>query len=266
MKIYLSVDIEGVCGTTTWAEVTRGNAEYLEFQRQMTREVSAACEGAFQAGATEIVIKDAHSTACNIIAEDLPENTVLIRGWSRHPYMMMQELDNTFDGALMLGYHSFAGGGGNPLAHTMSNAIISSLDINGQPASEFLINYYTAMLEKVPVLFISGDQEVCDHAAEIVPGIGTVAVKTGLGSSTINIHPKNAAEMIKNGVCRALSGSSWGYLQELPEKFKITISYTNNQDSYKAAFYPGVKLISPRTISFESDNYFDVLRLFLFTL
>lgn len=73
MKIYISVDIEGVCGTTTWDEVTRGKAEYPEFQQQMTGEVLAACEGALAAGASEIVIKDAHDTACNIIAESLPE-------------------------------------------------------------------------------------------------------------------------------------------------------------------------------------------------
>ena len=266
MKIYISVDIEGVCGTTTWNEVTRGNAEYLEFQQQMTREVIAACEGAFKAGATEIVIKDAHDTACNIIADNLPENTSLIRGWSRHPYMMMQELDSSFDAALMPGYHSLAGGGGNPLAHTMSSSRISTLDINNMPASEFLINYYTAMLEKVPVLFISGDREICDHAAEIAPGISTVSVKTGVGASTVNIHPESALRMIKSAVFEVLSGSLSGHLEDLPEWFNITVDYINNQDAYKASFYPGAELISPRRVGFKSDNYLDVLRLFLFTL
>jgi len=266
MKIYISADIEGVCGTTSWIEVTRGSAEYFEFQQQMTKEVKAACEGAFDAGATEIVIKDAHGTACNIIAADLPENTVLVRGWSRHPYMMMQELDSSFDAVLMLGYHAMAGGGGNPLAHTMSHVRISSLDINGIPASEFLINYYTAMLEKVPVLFVSGDREICNHASELVPGISTVAVKKGSGGSTVNVHPKSARKMIRSTVCETLSGKLPDYQQDLPELFKITISYNSSHDAYKASFYPGAELASPRIVCFESENYFDVLRLFLFTL
>jgi len=266
MKIYISVDIEGVCGVTAWDEATRGSAEYLEFQQQMTDEVKAACEGAFEAGAAEIVIKDAHSTARNIIAGALPENTVLIRGWSRHPYMMMQELDDSFDAVLMIGYHSYAGGGGNPLAHTMSNTRISSITINDIPASEFLINGYTAMFEKVPVVFISGDREICDHAAGIVPGISAVSVKTGHGGSTVNIHPKSAEKRIKSAVKQVLSGSYSDYLQELPEWFDITISYNSSQDACKASFYPGVELISARVVNFKSANYFDVLRLFLFTL
>jgi len=266
MKIYISADIEGVCGTTSWNEVTRGSEEYHEFQQQMTEEVKAACEGAFEAGAAEIVIKDAHSTACNIIGADLPENSSLIRGWSLHPYMMMQELDSSFDAVLMLGYHTMAGGGGNPLAHTMSHVRVSSLDINGIPASEFLINYYTAMLEKVPVLFVSGDRELCDHASELVPGIRTVAVKRGSGGSTVNLHPKNAREMIRSAVSETLSGEISGSLQDLPERFKVTVSYNNSPDAYKSSFYPGAELISPRVVCFESAYYFDVLRFFLFTL
>lgn len=265
MKIYISVDIEGVCGTTTWAEVTRGNGEYPEFQKQMTGEVKAACEGALEAGATEIIIKDAHDSARNIIAELLPESTQLIRGWSHHPYMMMQELDSSFDGALMLGYHTYGGGAGNPLAHTMSNTRISSITINGMIASEFLINSYTAMLEKVPVLFVSGDFELCDHAAQIIPGIESVAVKTGVGESTVNIHPKTARERIKKGVEKCLVGGK-PKLQELPDRFSVSVSYNDIRDSYKASFYPGAELLGPRQVGFEAENYFDVLRFFLFNL
>lgn len=265
MKIYISVDIEGVCGTTTWGEVTRGNGEYPEFQQQMTGEVKAACEGAFAAGATEIIIKDAHDTARNIIAEQLPENTSLIRGWSRHPYMMMQELDSSFDGALMLGYHSYGGGAGNPLAHTMSNTRVLSVAINGKPASEFLINSYTAMHAKVPVLFVSGDQELCDHATEIIPEIESVAVKSGVGESTINIHPRTARQQIKEGVEKCLKGGN-AKLQQLPGSFEVTVSYNDIRDSYKASFFPGAELLGPREVGFEAKDYFDVLRFFLFNL
>lgn len=265
MKIYISVDIEGVCGTTTWGEVTRGNGEYPEFQQQMTAEVTAACEGAFEGGATEIVIKDAHDTGRNIIAELLPENTRLIRGWSRHPYMMMQELDSSFDGALMLGYHSYGGGAGNPLAHTMSNTRISSVTINDLAASEFLINSYTAMLERVPVLFVSGDRELCDQASMIIPQIEVVPVKTGVGESTVNIHPKTARDLIKQGVKKSLLRGS-AKLPELPEWFSVSVSYNDIRDSYKASFFPGAELLGPRKVGFEAGHYFDVLRFFLFTL
>ncbi len=80
MKIYISADIEGVCGSTVWPEAERDKQPYIEFQNQMTAEVKAACEGALAAGAKEIVVKDAHATGRNIIAGELPRAVKLIRG------------------------------------------------------------------------------------------------------------------------------------------------------------------------------------------
>ena len=169
MKIYISADIEGVTGTTDWNEVTKGKEDYTEFRQQMTSEVCAACEGAFDAGAESIVVKDAHSTARNIIASKLPEKVKLIKGWSRHPYMMMQEINKSFDAALMIGYHSMAGAGGNPLAHTMSSALVADIEINEHPlVSEFFLNTYTAALAQVPVVFLSGDKEICQDRKSVV--------------------------------------------------------------------------------------------------
>jgi len=265
MKIYISVDLEGICGTTHWNEVTRGKEQYQEFQKQTTAEVVAACDGAFEGGASEIVIKDGHDSACNIIAAELPRKTQLIRGWSRHPYMMMQGLDHSFDAAFMIGYHSLAGSDGNPLSHTMSTKIVK-ITINDYPASEFLINWYTALFEKVPVVFVSGDRMLCDHAAELQPGIETVAVKEGSGDSTINIHPVSACEKITETACKALSLVRPDYLVELPPEFTATVTYSKTQDAYKASFFPGASLISACTVSFAATDYFDLLRFFLFNI
>ena len=98
MKAYLSVDIEGVAGIAHWDEASKREADYAEFQDQMTSEAVAACEGALEAGATEVWIKDAHGTGRNIRQEALPVEAVLIRGWSNHPLGMVQELDAGFDG------------------------------------------------------------------------------------------------------------------------------------------------------------------------
>lgn len=265
MKVYISVDMEGICGTTSWDEVTKGKDGYHEAQQQMTAEVVAACEGALDAGATEIVVRDAHDTARNIIGSELPDNTTLIRGWSCHPYMMMQGLDSSFDAAFMIGYHTFAGGEKNPLAHTMNTTHNSSLLINGTLGSEFLINYYTALLEGVPVIFVSGDLELCEHAREYLPEVTSVAVKTGSGESTTNMHPKAALATIKSGAADALANGI-RRPDPLPNLFDITLNFNNHKDAYKTSFYPGAELQSPRVVSFSSTNYFDVLRFFLFNL
>src|SRR5512133_1123253 len=109
MKVYISADIEGITGTTVWDETEKKHPDYAEFQQQMTAEVSAACESCIQAGAEEVWVKDAHDSARNILAAQLPPQTRLLRGWSGHPYLMMEGLDSSFQAALMIGYHSRAG-------------------------------------------------------------------------------------------------------------------------------------------------------------
>ena len=103
MKVYISVDIEGCAGITHWDEARKTHADYPEFREQMTREAVAAIDGARAAGATEILVKDAHSSGRNLITAMLPEDVRLIRSWAGHPLCMVQELDESFDAVLMIG-------------------------------------------------------------------------------------------------------------------------------------------------------------------
>src|SRR5512136_751367 len=96
MKIFITADIEGITGAAHWDETDKKQADYSELREQMTAEVSAACQGALNAGATEIWVKDAHWSARNILAAKLPRQVRLIREWSGHPFSMMQEIDETF--------------------------------------------------------------------------------------------------------------------------------------------------------------------------
>lgn len=153
MKVYLSVDIEGTAGITNWDEADKAHADYSAHREQMTREALAACDGAVAAGATEIWIKDAHDTGRNILQADLPECARLIREWSGHPFCMVQELDESFDAALLVGYHSMAGDEGNPLAHTLTGRVMR-MRLDGVPASEFLLAAYATASVGVPVVFV----------------------------------------------------------------------------------------------------------------
>ncbi len=261
MKIYISADIEGVCGSTHWDEAVKGHSDYVEFQKQMTAEVAAACEGAFAAGAKEIIIKDAHGAGRNIIAAELPPETKLIRGWSGHPFSMVQDLDVTFAAIMFIGYHARAGSGGNPLAHTIRSSVIDYIKLNDMYASEFLINGYIACELKVPIVFLSGDQDICNEAEAMNSNINTVAVKKGVGNSTINLHPATATKLIKESVKSALSEDYKSNLFGLPDRFKVEIRYKQQDQAFRASFYPDAELIDPQTIRFETDRYFEVMRL-----
>jgi D-amino peptidase len=265
VKIYISADIEGVTGASHWDETEKVKPDYQEFREQMTAEVSAACEGAMQAGATEIWIKDAHGTGRNLIASKLPRKIRLIRGWSGHPFSMVQELDDSFHAMLMIGYHSRAGSIDNPLAHTFSGNI-ATLMINGRYASELHIYAHAAALVNVPLVFVSGDKGICEEAGLLIPGITTVAVKRGSGNATINIHPRVATERIREAVQTALQDDVSKCRLSMPDEFTVDICYKEHAMAMKASFFPGAVLTQPHTIRFVSNDYFEVLRLFAFVL
>lgn len=265
MKIYISADIEGTTGITHWDEAKKEKSEYKAFQEQMTNEVGAACEGALNAGATEIWVKDAHGTGRNLLMSKLPEEVKIIRGWSQHPFDMVQELDESFDAILFTGYHSRAGAHTNPLAHTLTGAP-AYIKINDVFASEFLIHSYIAAMLEVPVAFVSGDQGLCQDVKALNENIETVAVNQGIGGSTISIHPNLALRNIKEGVERALRSDLRLCRLSLPEFFEVEIRYKDPKKAYRAAYYPGARQADSHTICFDTSEYFDVLRMLLFVV
>ena len=260
MKIYISADIEGVAGITAWEEARKSSPNYPYFAEQMTREVAAACEGATMAGATGIIVKDAHASGMNINPSKLPENIKIIRGWSGHPYKMIQCIDESFDAIVFIGYHSYAGSDQNPLAHTISSSIIDYMKLNGEYLSEFLLHSYLAMYLKIPVAFLSGDKGICEEAKKFNENIVTVATSEGIGAASISIHPDKSVELIRDGVRLALEGDLGKNKVELPEKFALEIGYRYHGDAYKKSFYPDAVQNSPKSILFKTDDYFEIMR------
>ncbi len=266
MKIYISADMEGITGVTHWDEVDHNKSSYGQFQKQMSLEVAAACEGALEAGAKEIWVKDAHYSGRNILAEILPKGVKLIRGWSGHPYSMVQELDDSFDALMMVGYHSRAGQGGNPLAHTLSSSKLDSITINDRQTSEFFLHGNIAAKHGVPLVFLSGDVGLCEEVLEVSPGTTTVATMVGVGDSTISIQPQESLEAIKTKVKSALSGKLSNCLWDHPKSFVVHIRFNKQQLAYRASHYPGAALFDPKTIAFTTKEYDEVMQLILFVV
>jgi len=263
MKVFISADIEGIAGISHWEESSSKGQRYQEARQLMTHEVVAACQGALEAGAEEIFIKDAHGTGRNIITSLLQEKVKIIRGWSGHPFAMMQELNNTFHAVMMIGYHSNTVSEANPLAHTFTLQI-AHIKINGELATEFLINTFTASLVNVPVAFVSGDKAICEKANGINKNIKTEAVTQGKGASTISLSPKQSCRIIKEGASKALQSDFSTYSFDLPEYFEVEIKFTDPVSAYRSSFYPDMKKGDSQTVIFETDNYFDVLRMLNF--
>lgn len=265
MKLFISADIEGTAGAVAWQETELGQTGFDYLSNEMTQEVRSACEGAGEAGAKDILVKDAHDSARNINPSLLPENVRIMRGWTRNPTSMMAGLDGSFGAAAMVGYHTSCATNGSPLAHTM-NLGVDTATLNGVLMSEFMMNAYTAAWNHVPVVFVSGDRMLCDSAKELIPGITAVPVSEGLGNASTSIHPALAQRRIKEGVRQALQGDLSRCLLKLPDHFEATVRFREHFKAYRASFYPGAKADGMKGVSFEADDYFDILRFFMFVL
>lgn len=263
MKVYISADIEGIPGITAWSETLIHHGDFIPYSKQMTREVKAACEGAYEAGAEEIYVKDAHDTARNIDINQLPEYVVLHRGWTGDPMAMVTGLDSSFDAALFIGYHSGAASGGSPLDHTL-NTKFEYIKINNSYASEFLIHAYAAALHEVPVVFVSADENQIKEVQELNPNICTLSEKKCIGKSTISIHPNIAIEETKIKVREILSSDFSDCKVTLPSEFNVEISYRKQEEAYRKSFYPDAYLISPKVIGYNTKDYYEVLRFLRF--
>ncbi|MCJ2543704.1 M55 family metallopeptidase [Thermostichus vulcanus] len=259
MKVYISADIEGITGIDHWDEATIGQPGYELFREQMTREVIAACEGSLAAGATHITVKDAHDSGRNLIPDRLPEPVQLIRGWSGHPYCMVQELDRSYDALILIGYHSPAGSGANPLAHTYTTEV-SQIRLNGQRISEFHLVSFTAAHEGIPVVFLAGDADLCAEAKAYDPTIQTVITHKGIGQSVIAQHPQRTLQAIREGVEGSLRRLKEYRPRPLPEHFLLEVDYKEPSRAYRKSFYPGCQLVADATVHLQVSDWFEVLR------
>lgn len=265
MRLFISADIEGTCGIVNWNETEKEHPDYEYFRREMSEEVAAVCKAAFESGAVEeIVVRDAHGTARNIIPDVLPKGTRLLRGWEGTPGNMMTGMD-TCDAVIMIGYHSGSGMAGTPLAHT-KNRENYRVRINGEIASEFLINAYHAAYYHIPVLMISGDEMICREAGRWIPSIRQAAVNKGMGGAVLSLNPEDARELLYEETGKALKQSGEECQLKLPETFDIEIEFMEQEKAVKGGYYPGAKQTGVRTVAYSATDYMEVLKFVMFVL
>lgn len=175
MQVYISADMEGVTGLVDAHDVQPGGQDYERGRVMMTEDVNAAVRGALMAGATRVVVNDAHGSMRNLHADQLHPEAELIRG--RHKRMSMLEgLDGDFDAVLCVGYHSRAGTLG-VLSHSFMGHEIEDMWLDGRRTGEIGFVHATAAALGVPVVMLTGDDVACEEMAEWDPAVATATVK-----------------------------------------------------------------------------------------
>ena len=259
LKVFISVDMEGVTGVVNVDDARRSGKDYDYFRQTMTREANAAIEGAIAAGATEIIVRDSHGSALNLLPEMLHRNSKLIRDWSGGPMSMMEGIDSSYDAAIFVGYHAKAGTPDGVLDHT-SSGDVTDISVNGVSMPETGYNALMAGYYDVPVVFVAGDKAVCDQARELLGTVETVAVKEGIGAAALNLHPEVAREQIRAGVEKALRNLDDYKPYKLSAPYTMVLKLKTEQSIYEGALYPGARRTGDWELTYVAQ---DVLELML---
>ena len=259
LKVFISVDMEGVTGVVNVDDASRSGKDYDYFRQTMTREANAAIEGALAAGATEIVVRDSHGSALNLLPEMLHRSSKLLRDWSGGPMSMMEGIDASYDAAIYVGYHARAGTPNGVLDHT-SSGNVTDISVNGVSMPETGYNALLAGYYDVPVVFVAGDKAVCDQARALLGTVETVAVKEGIGAAALNLHPEVAREQIRAGVEKALQNLGDYKPYKLQAPYTMVLTLKTEQSIHEGAFYPGAQRTGDWELTYVAQ---DVLELML---
>ena len=229
----------------------------------MTGEANAATAGAFDGGASSVVVNDSHGDMYNLLPEKLDPRAELILG-SPKTLSMMQGFGPEFDVALFIGYHAAAGTQGAVLDHTYSGRLIYEVRLNGEPATEAELNAVFAGTYGVPVGLVTGDDKACAQAAKALPGIRTVVVKEGYGRNVArSMHPSAAREAIKKAAAETVAalGELQPYRPGPPFTLEADVANTSAADLCSLA--PGTDRVGPRTVRFETEDFPEAFRCLL---
>jgi len=252
LKVYISADMEGIGGVDTSVQVSPQGREYEKFRRLMTLEVNSAIAGAYDAGATEVLVSDSHGDAQNIDIELLDRRVRLVRAWPR-PLMMMHGIDRSFDAVVFVGYHASEGQPAAIISHTFSGA--EEISLNGKKVPEAGFNAAIAGEFGVPVVFLSGDQTIAEEARQLLGPIETAVVKQAIGyNSAITIHPEESQRMIREGVKRGIERRKELKPFKLPHPVRIEITYKSTVVAEVASYLRGVERQRGNTIVYNAED------------
>jgi D-amino peptidase len=260
LKVYISVDMEGIAGVVTGDQLGPTGFEYGRAREFMTAEALAAIAGARDAGATEIVVSDSHGNGESLLIDQFPDDVRIVRSWPR-PLMMMEGIDSTFAAAIFVGYHASTTSSAGVRAHTISSANYASVSLNGVAMPEAGINAAIAGRFGVPVVFISGDDIAVDETRRLLGDVEGAVVKRAISfHSASTMTPKAAQQLIRAHVKAALERRSAfkPYIVRAP--VTLDLVFKNYRPAEILAYLPMVQRTTSHGIRFTGKDIVEISR------
>ena len=265
MKVYISVDMEGVAGISHPGPTERADKAYPDAVGLMVGEANAAIDGAFAGGATEVLVNDSHGGMYNLRPAEIDRRARVLQG--QKPWSMVEGSgpDRGFGVALFVGYHARAGHPRGTIAHTYSGRPTATR-LNGELVGESGLNAAVLGQWGVPVGLVSGDDALAEEVELWLPWAERVVVKDASGgNSAATLHPDVARELVRDGASRAVRRAVDGELRPLTVEAPVVIAveYRNGVMADHAAIVPGAVRFGDRGVRYEADDAVTAYRGFL---
>jgi D-amino peptidase len=260
LKVYISVDMEGVAGVVSGDQLGPEGFEYERFRQFMTAEANAAIRAALEAGATEIVVSDSHGNGENLLIEQLPKEVTVVRSWPR-PLGMMEGIDASFDAVAFVGYHAGTHNPQGVRAHTISSARFADVRLNGIAVSEATMNAAIAGHFNVPVIMVSGDDIAVAETTATLGGIEGAVVKWALSfHSARSLTPAKAQELIHEKMASALARRGEFKPYKLATPVRLDLRFKAYRPSEILSYLRIVERTDAHSIRFVGKDLIEVSR------
>ena len=262
MKVLIGTDLEGVAGVVSFAEQTYAGSRYYDrAKRLLTAEVNAAVEGLLAVGVEDILVMDGHGPG-GIWYDDLRPPAKLLHGRPLPPRARLQPIVAQYDVCVMIGQHAMAGVLTSNQGHTQSSRTIDSIKLNGKPIGEIaqFALYYGGL--GLPLIFLSGEQDACTEAEELVPGMVTVSVQQGVGrGAAISLAAPEAHRQIREGIQQAVKRQQEHPIAPLhwegPYVLEKRFFHTDVAD--RVSVQPGAVRVDSQTVRFECEDILETV-------
>jgi D-amino peptidase len=263
VRIYISVDMEGVSGVTRWADVVTRGQDYQRARHWMTADVNAAVAGARAAGATGFVVEENHGVEmlCNLLLDEIDPEVDVVRGQPRGGATTMAALDDSFDAMFLVGHHASASDYPGICAHTISYTAYKDVRLGGRPLTEGEMFALAAAQRGVPTALIAGDDVVAGILQKVCPGIEAAIVKRALSrEAAVIVPPVRAQRLIRDAAARAVERVRAGDIDapELRPPFAIEVELrepvTPEIEATILERFPEYTITDRRVFAFTADE------------
>lgn len=260
LKVYISADMEGITGVASVDQLGPANFEYQQARQWMTGEVLAAIQGAREAGATEFVISDSHGNGESLLIDRFPNDIpiTIVRSFPR-PLGMMEGIDSSFAAVIFIGYHASTSSTTGVRAHTMSSALLTRIAINGTSMSEAGVNAAIAADYGVPVVMITGDDQIVAESKQRLGPIEGVAVKRAIGfHSAATMTPEAGQALIRQHAKVAVGRRAEMRPYKMARPLSLEVSFKNYRPVELLGYLSNVQRIDSHTIRYMPRDMIDL--------